>query len=153
MVNVQFGASTKDMWVIEDVYPEAEAERIVNSQKGKIFGVVSGLMKAFFWKIVLFFFSRRRTSILQPAPALRQEKFQTYLYPLIGGRFAEAKTYDINMQAMLANKLYPANGPNHHRCASVVTRGLTVIIEPITKAIQTQAKQNNLPEKPVLIAI
>ena len=47
MVNVQFGASTKDMWVIEDVYPEAEAERIVNSQKAKVFGVVSGLMKAF----------------------------------------------------------------------------------------------------------
>src|SRR3989344_9029857 len=47
MVNVQFGASTKDMWVIEDVYPEEEAEKIVNAQKGKIFGVVSGIMKAF----------------------------------------------------------------------------------------------------------
>ena len=47
MVNVEFGASTKDMWVIEDVYPEEEAEKIVNAQKGKIFGVVSGIMKAF----------------------------------------------------------------------------------------------------------
>ena len=47
MVNVEFGASTKDMWVIEDVYPESEAERIIKAQHDKIFGVVSGLMKAF----------------------------------------------------------------------------------------------------------
>jgi len=47
MVNIQFGASTKDMWVIDDVYPTEEAERIVKANRDKIFGVVSGLMKAF----------------------------------------------------------------------------------------------------------
>ncbi|MBS3127541.1 hypothetical protein J4410_00155 [Candidatus Woesearchaeota archaeon] len=66
MVNVQFGASTKDLWVLEDVYPETEAERIVKANRDKIFGVVSGLMKAF---------SKQKGSLLVTEKEKRYEPF------------------------------------------------------------------------------
>jgi len=47
MVNVQFGSSTKDIWVLEDVYPDDDALEMVKEQKDKLFGLMSGLRKTF----------------------------------------------------------------------------------------------------------
>ncbi|MFC1723685.1 hypothetical protein ACFL0V_06090, partial [Nanoarchaeota archaeon] len=47
MVSVQFGSSTKDIWLVEDVFPEKEAKKKIEEQKQKIFGMVSGLIKKF----------------------------------------------------------------------------------------------------------